>query len=101
HRGTGAGDAWGGLDCSAAGPPSQMPFRIRFRVMPSSHAHSSKTPPGHRRHRHVKYLRKRSWFSRTAEATARGAGRPGAFAIAVGIIVVWGLAGPMFGFSDT
>jgi len=36
-----------------------------------------------------------------AEATSRGAGRPGTFAAAVAIIVIWGLTGPMFGFSDT
>jgi len=36
-----------------------------------------------------------------AEATAHGAGRPGAFAAAVAIIVIWAVTGPMFHFSDT
>jgi low affinity Fe/Cu permease len=45
--------------------------------------------------------RPKSWFSRMAESTARNAGRPITFVSAVGIIVVWALLGPMFGFSDT
>ncbi len=40
-------------------------------------------------------------FTRMAEATARGAGRPITFLIAVGIIVIWSVLGPFFGFSDT
>jgi low affinity Fe/Cu permease len=45
--------------------------------------------------------RSKSWFSRAAAATARGAGRPATFAAAVGIILVWAVSGPLFGFSDT
>lgn len=45
--------------------------------------------------------RPKSWFSRAASATARGAGRPATFAAAVGIILVWAVSGPLFGFSDT
>ncbi|HYJ32781.1 MAG TPA: low affinity iron permease family protein [Candidatus Binatia bacterium] len=44
---------------------------------------------------------RRSWFTRFAKATSRAAGRPGAFAVAAAIIVVWGLTGPMFHYSDT
>jgi low affinity Fe/Cu permease len=43
----------------------------------------------------------RSWFTRFAKATSRFAGKPVTFFIAVFIIVLWGLSGPMFGFSDT
>ena len=32
---------------------------------------------------------------------ARAAGRPSAFAIALAIIVVWGISGPIFQYSDT
>ncbi|HEY6862598.1 MAG TPA: low affinity iron permease family protein [Burkholderiales bacterium] len=45
--------------------------------------------------------RSRSWFSRFAKWTARTAGRPSAFAVAAAVIVVWGVTGPVFGFSDT
>ncbi len=40
-------------------------------------------------------------FDRIAKWTARAAGRPGAFTIAVVVIVFWGMTGPIFGFSDT
>jgi low affinity Fe/Cu permease len=36
-----------------------------------------------------------------AEATARGAGRPATFIAALAIIVIWGVSGPFFGYSDT
>ncbi|HEX8141270.1 MAG TPA: low affinity iron permease family protein [Pyrinomonadaceae bacterium] len=42
-----------------------------------------------------------SWFTRFAKWTARAAGQPTAFAIAVSIILVWAVSGPVFGFSDT
>ena len=42
-----------------------------------------------------------SWFTRVAKATARATGRPIAFAMAVAVILVWGLTGPIFRFSDT
>jgi low affinity Fe/Cu permease len=45
--------------------------------------------------------RPKSWFSRFAKWTAHAAGRPAAFAIAFGTIVIWGITGPIFGFSDT
>ena len=40
-------------------------------------------------------------FARFAKWTARAAGQPRAFVAAVGIILFWGLTGPLFGFSDT
>jgi len=45
--------------------------------------------------------RSRSWFSRFAKSTARITGKPVTFMIAVLIVVVWAIMGPMFGFSDT
>jgi low affinity Fe/Cu permease len=42
-----------------------------------------------------------SRFSRMARSTARAAGRPAAFGVAVSIVLLWVLSGPVFGFSDT
>jgi low affinity Fe/Cu permease len=42
-----------------------------------------------------------SWFGRFAKNTARWAGRPIAFGLAAGVILVWGVTGPLFRFSDT
>lgn len=41
-----------------------------------------------------------SWFTRFAKATSRVAGRPTAFISAAGLVVAWGLSGPIFGYSD-
>ena len=40
-------------------------------------------------------------FSRLARRIAAIAGRPVVFLCAVSAIVLWGLSGPLFGFSDT
>src|SRR5688572_621571 len=45
--------------------------------------------------------RSRSWFTRLTKGTAHVTGRPLTFAIAVSVIVVWAITGPIFGFSDT
>lgn len=42
-----------------------------------------------------------SFFTRAATHAARATGNPWAFITAVSIIVVWGISGPIFGFSDT
>jgi len=42
-----------------------------------------------------------SGFSRFAKATAHAAGRPMAFIVATGVVVVWGLTGSIFHYSDT
>lgn len=42
-----------------------------------------------------------SWYSRFAKAAARFCGRPRVFVLAVAVILVWIVTGPMFGFSDT
>ena len=45
------------------------------------------------------------WFSRgftvVANATARAAGHPMAFLVCCAVIVIWGLSGPAFGYSET
>src|SRR5688572_6766610 len=43
----------------------------------------------------------RSWFTRLAKRTAHATGRPATFMMALGIVLVWALTGPLFGFSDT
>ena len=40
-------------------------------------------------------------FTEFSTAVAKASGRPVTFALAVGVIVVWGLAGPIYGYSDT
>ena len=45
--------------------------------------------------------RYRSRFTRLTKWTAHIAGRPIAFVLAGAIILVWGLTGPLFRFSDT
>jgi low affinity Fe/Cu permease len=42
-----------------------------------------------------------SWFVNFAKATSHAAGRPSAFLVAAAIIIVWGVTGPVFHFSDT
>lgn len=42
-----------------------------------------------------------SLFTRFAKWTSHVTGRPTTFIMAVLVIVVWGITGPMFGFSDT
>jgi low affinity Fe/Cu permease len=42
-----------------------------------------------------------SWFTRAAKAASRATGRPATFAIAVTVIVLWALTGPIFDYSDT
>jgi low affinity Fe/Cu permease len=41
------------------------------------------------------------WFGNFAKWCAHATGHPAAFGLAVMVIVVWGLTGPLFGFSDT
>jgi len=40
-------------------------------------------------------------YSRFAKAAAQFCGRPRVFALAVAVIAVWIVTGPLFGFSDT
>lgn len=43
----------------------------------------------------------RSWFTHFAKVTSRVAGRPVAFILAVSVILVWLVTGPIFGYSDS
>jgi low affinity Fe/Cu permease len=45
--------------------------------------------------------KKSSWFSDFARKAARISGQPVVFALAGGVVVVWLISGPLFGFSDT
>lgn len=45
--------------------------------------------------------RNNSWFGRFAKSTSRAAGRPAAFILAMGVVVLWATTGPLFGYSDT
>ena len=44
---------------------------------------------------------KDGWFARLAVTTSRISGRPATFLLAVAIVVLWAVTGPLFGFSDT
>jgi low affinity Fe/Cu permease len=46
-------------------------------------------------------LKSTSWFTRFAKGTARAAGKPLVFGLAVAVILLWALTGPLFRFSDT
>ena len=45
--------------------------------------------------------RSRSRFTRFAKAIAHASGKPITFGLAVAIVLVWIISGPLFGFSDT
>ena len=46
-------------------------------------------------------MRRSAWYSRFAKAASHFCGRPRVFILAVGVIAVWLVTGPIFGFSDT
>jgi low affinity Fe/Cu permease len=46
-------------------------------------------------------VKSRSRFDRLAKGAAQICGRPATFLLAVSCVVVWGITGPIFGFSDT
>jgi low affinity Fe/Cu permease len=46
-------------------------------------------------------VREASRFSRFAKWAARQTGRPQSFAVATGLVLLWVVTGPLFGFSDT
>jgi len=41
------------------------------------------------------------WFTGFSNKVAKMVGHPAAFIIALCVVVVWGICGPIFGFSDT
>jgi low affinity Fe/Cu permease len=44
---------------------------------------------------------KTSWFTHFAQVASHITGRPLSFMVAVGVIVLWAVTGPLFGYSDT
>lgn len=46
-------------------------------------------------------MRGTTWYSQFAKRAAHFCGRPRVFTLAVGVIAVWIVTGPMFHFSDT
>ena len=50
---------------------------------------------------HQHHHPRKRWFDRFSSAVTRATGSTHAFLIALGIVVVWGLTGPIFHFSDT
>jgi low affinity Fe/Cu permease len=42
-----------------------------------------------------------SWFPSFARSTANASGKPATFVIAVLVIIIWAVTGPIFGYSDT
>ena len=42
-----------------------------------------------------------SWFTRFSKVTAHVTGQPATFFVALMVILVWGITGPLFHFSDT
>jgi len=46
-------------------------------------------------------MRVSQWYSAFAKTASRFCGRPKTFALAIAVIVVWVITGPLFGFSDT
>ncbi|MEO9078586.1 MAG: low affinity iron permease family protein [Rhodanobacter sp.] len=43
----------------------------------------------------------RKLFRRFAQGTSRQAGKPAAFILAAGLVVIWAATGPLFGYGDT
>lgn len=46
-------------------------------------------------------MAQKSWYSKFTKAASKFCGRSRVFVIAVAIILVWLISGPLFGFSDT
>ena len=46
-------------------------------------------------------MRTTTWYSRFAKGAAHFCGRPRVFVLAVAVIVIWGITGPLFAYSDT
>lgn len=46
-------------------------------------------------------MNRSSWYAGFAKSAARFCGKPRVFTLAVAVIIVWLVTGPLFGFSDT
>jgi low affinity Fe/Cu permease len=49
----------------------------------------------------ISSLGQSSLFTRLSQAVARYAGKPATSFIALSVVIVWALSGPLFGFDDT
>ena len=49
----------------------------------------------------MKVTKSTGWFTRFAKWISHWSGSPLAFGLALGTVAVWGITGPIFGFSDT
>jgi low affinity Fe/Cu permease len=50
---------------------------------------------------HAGDMHRTAWYSSFAKAASNFCGRPRTFVVAVAMIVVWIVTGPLFGYSDT
>jgi low affinity Fe/Cu permease len=41
------------------------------------------------------------WFDKVSKVVTRATGRPATFIVAVAVVMVWGVSGPIFNYSDT
>ena len=46
-------------------------------------------------------MQNRSWFDQIAKWASHASGRPATFFLAIAVVVLWGLTGPIFDYSDT
>ncbi len=46
-------------------------------------------------------MRPAAWYAQFAKSASRFCGRPRIFALALAVIAIWLVTGPIFGFSDT
>lgn len=46
-------------------------------------------------------MRAKTWYSKLARYSAHFCGRPRTFSVALGIILLWAITGPLFAFSNT
>src|ERR1044071_3465253 len=56
---------------------------------------SRRSRPHHHDHQHKR------WFDRFSSAVTRAAGSSYAFLLAITVVLVWAVSGPIFAFSDT
>jgi low affinity Fe/Cu permease len=66
----------------------------RKKSRPRANGHAEARSPG-------AYAAMQEWFAGFAQKTARMTGRPATFLLALAVVVVWAVTGPLFGFSDT
>ncbi|MCV9937101.1 low affinity iron permease family protein [Boseaceae bacterium BT-24-1] len=49
----------------------------------------------------MRYLGRSSFFTRLSQGIARYSGKPATAFIALSVVVIWAVSGPIFGFNDT